>query len=113
MSGLHNLHHGDVDNQTVDRWYLAYTQPRQETAAPFNLEQQGFEADLPPLKQFKKTEQSPVALFEPMFPRYLLFRPDRSGQSISAERSSKGLTTTFRFGFKPDLLQDDVVQLIR
>ena len=86
---------------TVDRWYLAYTQPRQETVAPFNLEQQVFEAYWPPFKQFKKTEQGPVALFEPMFPRYLLFRPGRSGQSISAVRSTKGGTRIVRFGFGP------------
>jgi transcriptional antiterminator RfaH len=41
------LQHGDFENQTVDRWYLAYTQPRQETVSPFNLEQQGFEAYWP------------------------------------------------------------------
>ena len=113
MSGLNNLQHGDVENQTVDRWYLAYTKPRQETVAHSNLEQQGFEAYLPLFKKFKKTEQGPVALFEPMFPRYILFRPGRLGQSISAVRSTKGVTTIVRFGFEPALLQEDVVQRIR
>jgi transcriptional antiterminator RfaH len=113
MSGFNNLDHGDVENQTLDRWYLAYTKPRQEALAHVNLEQQGFEAYLPLFKKFKKTEQGPVALFEPMFPRYLLFRPGRSGQSISAVRSTKGVTTIVRFGFDPALLHDDVVQRIR
>ena len=79
MNGLNNLDHRDVENQTLDRWYLAYTKPRQEAVAHANLEQQGFEAYLPLFKKFKKTEQGPVALFEPMFPRYLLFRPGRLG----------------------------------
>ena len=113
MSGINNLDHGDVENQTVDRWYLAYTKPRQETVAQFNLEQQGFEAYLPLFKKFKKNEQGPVAFFEPMFPRYILFRPGRSGQSISVVRSTKGVTTIVRFGFEPALLLGDVVQRIR
>ena len=107
------MEHGDLENKASDRWYLAYTKPRQETVAHSNLEQQGFEAYLPLFKKFKKTEQGPVALFEPMFPRYILFRPSHSGQSISAVRSTKGVTTIVRFGFEPALLQGDVVQRIR
>ena len=107
------MQHGDFENQTVDRWYLAYTKPRQETVAHSNLEQQGFETYLPLFKKFKKTEQGSVALFEPMFPRYILFRSGRLGQSISAVRSTKGVTSIVRFGFEPALLHDDVVQRIR
>ena len=107
------MEHGDLENKASDRWYLAYTKPRQETVAHSNLEQQGFEAYLPLFKKFKKTEQGPVPLFEPMFSRYILFRPGRSGQSISAVRSTKGVTTIVRFGFEPALLQEDVVQRIR
>ena len=113
MSEINTLDHGDVENQTLDRWYLAYTKPRQETVAQVNLEQQGFEAYLPLFKKFKKTEQGPVALFEPMFPRYILFRPSRPEQSISVVRSTKGVTTIVRFGFEPALLLGDVVQRIR
>lgn len=50
------------DAPPPDRWYLAYTKPRQEQIAQVNLEQQAFEAYLPLYKKFKKTEQGPVAL---------------------------------------------------
>ena len=113
MSGLNDLEYGDVENQTVGRWYLVYTKPRQEAVAHANLEQQGFEAYLPLFKKFKKTEQGPVALFEPMFPRYVLFRPMRAEQSISVVRSTKGVATLVRFGFEPALLHDDLVRQIR
>jgi transcriptional antiterminator RfaH len=96
-----------------NRWFLAYTKPRQEQIAQTNLEQQAFEAYLPLYKKFKKTEQGPVALFEPMFPRYILFRPSQSGQSISAVRSTKGIATLVRFGFEPAVLADELVQRIR
>jgi transcriptional antiterminator RfaH len=98
---------------SFDRWYLAYTKPRQEHTAQVNLEQQAFEAYLPLYKRFKKTEQGPVAMFEPMFPRYILFRPGKPEQSISAVRSTKGIASIVRFGFEPALLQDDLVQRIR
>ena len=101
------------DPTPSDRWYLAYTKPRQEQIAQVNLEQQAFEAYLKLYKKFKKTEQGPVALFEPMFPRYILFRPSHTEQSISAVRSTKGVSNLVRFGFEPALLHDDVVQRIR
>jgi transcriptional antiterminator RfaH len=97
----------------VDRWYLAYTKPRQEQIALYNLEQQAFEVYLPLYKKFKKTEQGPVALFEPMFPRYILFRPGKPEQSIASVRNTKGVANIVRFGFEPALLHDDLVQRIR
>jgi transcriptional antiterminator RfaH len=113
MGVLLNSETVDIDKLGLSRWYLAYTKPKQESVALFNLERQGFEAYLPLFKKFKKTEQGPVALFEPMFPRYILFRPSRPEQSISAVRSTKGVSTIVRFGFEPALLHDDLVQRIR
>ena len=113
MGVLLNSEIVEIDQTGLSRWYLAYTKPKQESVALFNLEQQSFEAYLPLFKKFKKTELGPVALFEPMFPRYILFRPRRTEQSISAVRSTKGVSNLVRFGFEPALLHDDVVQRIR
>lgn len=101
------------DYQQLDRWFVAYTKPRQENMALQNLEQQSYEAYLPLYKKFKKTEQGSVPVFEPMFPRYILFRPGRPEQSISAVRSTKGVATIVRFGFEPAVLSGEVVRLIR
>ncbi|PUE09159.1 transcriptional activator RfaH [Limnohabitans sp. T6-5] len=101
------------ESASLGRWYLAYTKPRQEQIAHTNLEQQAFEAYLPLYKKFKKTEQGPIAQFEPMFPRYILFRPSKTEQSISVVRSTKGVASIVRFGFEPALLHDDLVQRIR
>lgn len=103
----------EIEHQVLSRWYLAYTKPKQESVALVNLELQGFDVYLPLFKKFKKTEQGPVAQFEPMFPRYILFRPVRVEQSISVVRSTKGVTTLVRFGFEPALLNDELVQRIR
>ena len=101
------------DPSPEGRWYLAYTKPRQESIAQVNLAQQAFDVYLPLYKKFKKTEQGPVALFEPMFPRYILLKPSKPEQSISAVRSTKGITTLVRFGFEPAQIHDELVQRIR
>ncbi len=97
----------------TNNWYLAYTKPRQEEIARVNLDQQGFESYLPLYKKFKKTEQGPVSVFEPMFPRYIFFRPGQAGQSISAVRSTKGITTIVRFGFEPAVIDEELLRRIR
>lgn len=95
------------------KWYLAYTKPRQEDIARMNLEQQGFQVYLPLYKKFKRTELGPVSVFEPMFPRYVFFRPAHEGQSISVVRSTKGVTTLVRFGFEPALIDEQLLHRIR
>lgn len=94
-------------------WYLAYTKPRQEEIARINLEQQGFESYLPLYKKFKRTEQGPISIFEPMFPRYIFFRPGQAGQSISTVRSTKGISTIVRFGFEPAVIDEALLTRIR
>lgn len=97
----------------ADIWYLAYTKPRQEEIARMNLDRQKFDAYLPLFKKFKKTEAGPVAVFEPMFPRYIFFRPSQNGQSISVVRSTKGVNNLVRFGFEPATLDNELIERIR
>lgn len=102
-----------TEEMALKRWYLAYTKPRLEQIALLNLEQQGFEVYLPLFKKIKSTEDGLVAIFEPMFPRYILFRPRQPQQSISKVNNTKGVSNIVRFGFEPATLQDEVVTLIR
>ena len=99
--------------QQLDRWFVAYTKPRQEHIALQNLEQQSYEAYLPLYKKIKKTEQGPVSVFEPMFPRYIFFRPGKTGQSISSVRSTKGIANIVRFGFEPAVIDEELLRRIR
>ena len=103
----------DAQAPAPGRWYLAYTKPRFGSVAQVNLQQQGFEVYLPLYKKFKKTETGSVSVFEPMFPRYIFFRPSRPGQSIATVRSTKGVNNLVRFGFEPAVLQDHLVHMIR
>lgn len=100
------------ENQSLI-WYLAYTKPRQESVAQDNLERQGFVVYLPLYKKFRKTPEGPVSQFEPMFARYVFFRPGRPEQSISTVRNTKGITTLVRFGFEPAVVGDGLLDRIR
>ena len=51
MGVLLNSETVEIDPTGLSRWYLAYTKPKQESVALFNLEQQGFEAYLPLFKK--------------------------------------------------------------
>lgn len=94
-------------------WLIAFTKPRLESQAQVQLEQQHFETYLPLFKKIRRTPQGPVSVFEPMFPRYLMFRPTRQGQSLSVVRSTRGVTSLVRFGHEPARLRHDLVLAIR
>jgi transcriptional antiterminator RfaH len=94
-------------------WYVAYTQPKREQLAAFNLAQQGFQAYLPQYKTFKKSPAVSLSTFEPMFPRYLFFRPDNVGQSISGARSTRGVSFILSFGFSPAVLKPEQLLAIQ
>ena len=100
-------------NPWQDKWLVAYTKPRQEQVALQNLERQNFEVYLPRYKKFKSTETSPVPVFEPMFPRYILFRPSQPEPSIESVRSTKGISHVVRFGFDPGVVSANMVTAIQ
>ena len=103
----------DQHNPWQDKWLVAYTKPRLELVALQNLERQNFEAYLPRYKKFKNTETGPVPVFEPMFPRYILFRPSKAEQSIETVRSTKGISHVVRFGFEPGVVSSSMVATIQ
>jgi transcriptional antiterminator RfaH len=96
-----------------DKWMVAYTKPRQEQIALQNLERQNFEAYLPLYKKFKNTETGSVPVFEPMFPRYILFRPSKPEQSIESVRSTKGISHVVRFGFEPGVVGQSMIDTLK
>ena len=96
-----------------DKWLVAYTKPRLEHVALQNLERQNFEAYLPRYKKFRNTEAGAVPVFEPMFPRYILFRPSTPEQSIESVRSTKGISHVVRFGFDPGVVSGTLVATIK
>ena len=97
----------------TERWLVAYTKPRLEQVALQNLERQHFETYLPLYKKFKNTEAGPLPVLEPMFPRYIFFRPSTPQQSIETVRSTKGISHIVRFGFELGIVSADMVASLR
>ena len=48
-----------------------------------------------------------------MFPRYILFRPNKPEQSIESVRSTKGVSQVVRFGFDPGVVSANMVAAIQ
>lgn len=94
-------------------WYLAYTRSRLEAMARQNLLQQGFEAYLPLYKRLKKTDAGMEAIFEPMFARYVFFRPSRQAQSIVPAHFTRGVAHLVRFGSELATIRPDTLNAIR
>jgi len=105
-------------------WYVVYTKPRQEAVAEFNLQRQSFETYLPLFKVIKKQAVQPgkkevdvsaeaSTVYEPMFPRYLFFKPANQKQSIAAARSSRGVNSLVTFGTELAVVPPDVMQAIQ
>lgn len=94
-------------------WFLAYTRPKLEAVAAQNLQRQGFEAYLPLFKRLKKTDTEPLVIFEPMFPRYVFFRPVRLDQSIAPVRSTRGVANVVSFGHEIASVKPDILCAIR
>lgn len=84
------------------RWFLAYTEPRRESAAREQLDRQGYETYLPLYGRA-----------EPMFPRYLFFRPSRASQSIAPVRSTRGIQAVVRFGSVYARVEPQLIDAIR
>ena len=89
-------------------WYVAYSKPNGERIAEENLARQGYAVQLPLARRVVRRK---VAL-EPLFPRYLFFKPSSPQQSLSPVRSTVGVTSIVRFGMDLAVLSDDLCQTI-
>lgn len=96
----------------TDSWYVAYTQPKREQVAATNLMQQGFETYLPLYRTLKKSADGPLTQSEPMFPRYIFFKPG-VGKSLSTAKSTRGVSTVLSFGCQAATVKTDTLELIK
>lgn len=130
---------GGFPEAWANAWYLAYTKPSQEKIAAEHLARQGYESYLPLYKKWPKTSskrttaapvvpnasltasstltsaiaRAPIACFEPMFARYVFFKPASAAQSLSPARSTRGVCTLVSFGQGPAQVDAQLVERIR
>lgn len=106
-------------------WYVAYTKPRQEYVAQEHLQRQHFLTYLPLYKVARAARRRAGTdagrqggdglseTYEPMFPRYLFFRPRRQGQSLASVRSTRGVNTIVGFGNELAVMPDHMLSAVR
>jgi len=90
-------------------WYLVYTKPRQEGLAQENLARQGYGVYLPRVRLMRKRQGRPVAIIEPLFPRYLFIQLDTQSDNWGPIRSTFGVASLVRFGNEPAKVPDNFV----
>lgn len=122
ISGLPS-HLANLDDTSEESraWYVAYTESRLEQLACTNLQLQGFLTYLPmyqagsqrPRKSASAASDKAAARQEPMFPRYLFFKPATDKQSISSVRSTRGVRAVVRFGAYFAQVQPETLAAIR
>ncbi len=100
--------------ETIDLpWYVVHTKVRQEQTACDNLARQGYSVYLPRIKILKRIRNRQQTQQEPLFPRYLFFRPGSIEQSIAPVRSTLGVATVVRFGQEPAVMRSRTLNSIR
>lgn len=117
LSGTHTASRSALPEADMSRWYLAFSKPKQEELARQQLINQGFEAYLPLFKKVGKPKAADphgtLIVREPMFPRYVFFKPGMATQSISAARNTRGVTSLVSFGFVLATVSDELIDAIR
>ncbi|MYN13588.1 transcriptional activator RfaH [Pusillimonas sp. TS35] len=104
----------DLPTTTPGDWFVAYTHARQESVALANLERQGYEAYLPLYPMIPRRGIAPAThAYEPMFSRYLFFRPASPRQSIRPVHSTRGVLSILSFGGNYAQVQSVLIDAIR
>ena len=98
---------------TPERWYCLRTGPRQEDLAARNLARLGTVMTFLPRIRFRRaTRRGPVWFTEPLFPRYLFARFDRT-QSQRFVLHTHGVTGWVHFGESPAEIPEAVLTRLR
>ncbi|PSQ91658.1 MAG: transcription/translation regulatory transformer protein RfaH [Proteobacteria bacterium SW_6_67_9] len=98
---------------TATAWYLVLSKLQQEERALWNLERQGFTAFLPRMRVSVRRGGRFRQRVEPMFPRYLFVHFDADTQPSTPIRSTYGVSTLVRFGYRPASVPNDLIDGLR
>ena len=94
---------------TAQAWHLIHSKPQREEVAAANLERQGFEVFLPRMRVRARRRGRYAERVEAMFPRYLFMRLAVDEQDWSPIRSTVGVAALVRFGLKPAIVPEALV----
>jgi transcriptional antiterminator RfaH len=99
--------------QSLLRWFLVLAKASGEEVARANLARQGYAVYCPRLLRRKLYRGRYAERVVPLFPRYLFVQLDTSCQALAPVRSTLGIVDIVRFGSKPALVPDSIVEDLR
>lgn len=99
--------------QSLLCWFLVLTKASGEEVARTNLHRQGYAVYYPRLLRRTLYRGRWADRIVPLFPRYLFVQLDMSCQALAPVRSTLGIVDFVRFGSKPALVPDSIVEELR
>lgn len=99
--------------QSLLRWFLVLAKASGEEVARTNLHRQGYAVYYPRLLRRALYRGRWAERIVPLFPRYLFVQLDTSCQALAPVRSTLGIVDFVRFGSKPALVPDSIVEDLR
>jgi transcriptional antiterminator RfaH len=97
----------------MNRWYAAYTHPREEELATENLARQGFDVFFPRYLKRRSHARKVEKFAAPLFPRYVFAAFDALDSSWSVIRSTRGVIDLVRNGTDPAPVPDTIINEIK
>jgi len=94
----------------MERWYVVFSKPRQESLAELHLRRQGYEVWFPRAQQSRRRRDRWIDTIEALFPRYLFLHVDLQVHSIGPIRSTRGVVDLVRSGLDPLPVPNEVVE---
>ena len=94
-------------------WYLIHSKPRAEKLAQEHLQRQGYRVYLPLILGRTKQRGRTVRSIQAMFPRYLFIHLSDKSDDWGPIRSTIGVSNLVRFGMKPAVIPDCLIQDLR
>ena len=100
------------DKGKTQAWYVVATKPRQEAVAHEHLSSQGYKAFLPQLRLKKRRRGKWQEVTEPTFPGYVFVALELGVDDMGPIRSTQGCRELVRFGQKPAVVPNNVIQAL-
>ena len=91
---------------------MVATKPRQEAVAYEHLSSQGYKAFLPQLRLKKRRRSKWQEVIEPTFPGYIFVALELGVDDMGPIRSTQGCRELVRFGQKPAVVPNNVIQAL-
>lgn len=97
----------------IERWHVAYTQPRAESRAMIHLERQGYKVFCPRYRKSVRHARTTKSVHAPLFPNYLFLCIDISRDPWRAVNGTRGVVRLITHGETPQPLPDGVVEALK